>query len=66
MKGPVYKFASLDDQGLEKLKAMEEAYGAVVLAVEPRPSFAHLSEEQVRRLQALEQELGAILIAYQE
>jgi hypothetical protein len=59
------KIANLDDAGLEKLQRMEEAYGTLILALEPHYPLAELSEEQVNTLSQLEEELGVVLIAYQ-
>jgi predicted DNA-binding transcriptional regulator len=58
------RIANLDEDGLKKLRQMEEAWGTVILALEPHHPLAELSVEQVQKLKALEQELGVVLIAY--
>lgn len=60
------KIANLDEASLGKLRAMEQAWGTVILALEPYHPLAELTEEQLQKLQALEQELGVVLIAYQD
>jgi hypothetical protein len=59
------KYAQLDESGLQKVLAMEEATGSVVLVVEKIHPLAKLSEMQVKKIQDLEKELGVILLAYQ-
>jgi hypothetical protein len=65
MATPRMKIARLDEVSLNKLKQMEEALGAVIVAFETSYPLAELSDEQVNKLQQLEQELGVTLIAYQ-
>ncbi len=65
MTTPRMKIANLDDASLEKLKRMEDAFGSLILALEPQHPLADLSEDQVQKLQILEKELGVTLIAYQ-
>lgn len=59
------KIANLDEDGIKKLRQMEETFGTLIVALEPHVPLAELSEDQVQRLQALEQDLGVVLIAYQ-
>lgn len=58
------KIANLDDTSLERVQQMEEAYGTLILALEPHYPLAELSQEQVNKLRELEDELGVVLIAY--
>ena len=59
------KIADLDESSLKRLRQMEEAYGTLILALEPHYSLADLSDDKVKMLQQLEEELGVVLIAYQ-
>ncbi len=65
MPTPQLKIANLDEASLARLKQMEEAFGAPIIALEPYHPLAELTDDQVKKLQALERELGVILIAYQ-
>ena len=58
------KFADLDDASLDRLRIMEQAYDAVILAVEPVRPVAQLTEPALDKIKRLEGELGIILIAY--
>ncbi len=58
------KYAQLDDAGLQKVQALEQQTGALILVMERVHPLANLNEEQIKKIQALEQELGVILIAY--
>lgn len=64
MPTPRMRIANLDDASLEKLRNMEEAMGATILALEPVYPVAQLTSEQLEVLQQLEKELGVVLIAY--
>ena len=59
------KIASLDEEGIKRIRQMEEAMGSLIVALEPHYPLAELEEEQVGKLQELEKELGVVLIAYQ-
>ena len=54
-----------DPQHLEKIRALEQELGIVLLALEPRFYPATLSKEQQERLRALERELSVVLVAYE-
>ena len=54
----------LDQERLQKLKALEQELGAWVVAVEPQATVAELPPDKLKRLQQAEQELGVILLAY--
>lgn len=63
-EAPRMKIADLDDQSLQKIRALEEEVGACVLALEPRVKLMDLSEEQLESLKSAEEELGVVLMAY--
>jgi hypothetical protein len=58
------KYPQLSGQQLERLRALENELGKVVVAVQPQSSIAELSPKDLNRLQQAEQELGMILLAY--
>ncbi len=58
------KLANLDEASLNRLRQMEEAYGTLILALEPHHALAELSSEQINQLRNLEEALGVLLIAY--
>jgi hypothetical protein len=58
------KIANLDEASLNRLRQMEEAYGTLILALEPHHPLAELSSEQINQLRNLEEDLGVVLIAY--
>lgn len=58
------KIANLDETSLDKIHQMEEAYGTLIIALEPHFPLAELSEDQLTMLNRLEEELGVVLIAY--
>jgi len=60
------KIANLDEEGIERIRQMEDAMDSLIVALEPHYPLAELSAEQVSRLQDLENELGVVLIAYQD
>ena len=65
MPTPRMRIANLDEASLNKLRTLEEAMGATILALEPIYPVAQLTPEQLEILQKLEKELGIVLIAYQ-
>ena len=66
MPTPRVRIAKLDDETLDKIKAMEEEFGHSIVALEPYYPAAKLTDAQVSQLKALEQELGVVLLAYQK
>lgn len=60
------KIADLDEEGIERIRSMEEAMDTLIVALEPHYPLAELSEEQVVQLQSLEKELGVVLVAYKD
>jgi hypothetical protein len=58
------KIANLDEEGIKRVQQMEEAMGALIVALEPHFPLAELSDEQVKKLQEIEKELEVVLIAY--
>lgn len=67
MVTPGTKFASLNNEQMAQLQALEEELGVSLLAFEiDRTRLAKLNEEQLARLHASEEKLGVILVAYQQ
>lgn len=64
MSTPTLVPAKLDAQSLERVRAMEQELGSLIIAYQAETPFSHLSEEQLRTLRELEQELGVVLLAY--
>lgn len=63
---PHFKFATLNDDRLNKLRVLEKQLGVVILALEPDThKVAALTDEQLTALQDLEAELGTVLVALQ-
>jgi hypothetical protein len=60
------KIANLDEEGIKRIRQMEEAMGTLIIALEPYFPMANLNDEQLRKLRDLEKELGVVLIAYQQ
>ncbi len=58
------KIANLDETSLKRLRQMEEAYGTLILALEPHHPLAELSSEQINQLRNLEESLDVVLLAY--
>jgi hypothetical protein len=61
-----FKFATLDEENLKRIKDYEQEMDAYILALEPRVDLAELGDDDVAKLRALEEELGVVLIAYKE
>jgi hypothetical protein len=64
MLPPTVRPATLDEDGLERLRKLEQELGSVIVAYQADSPFAPLSEDQLQRLKALEQELGVVLLAF--
>jgi len=61
------KFASLNDDQLAEVKALEEEFGVGLLALQPATlKLAELTPEQIEKLSAVEDKLGVMLVAYTE
>ena len=58
--------AQVSNKDLDKIRALEEEIGKVVLAVEPQPQYASLSDEQLDRLRKIEAEMGVVMVAFKE
>ncbi len=58
------KYAQLDESGMQRIQALEQQTGAVVLVMEKVHPLANLTDAQIMKIQELERELGVILIAY--
>jgi len=62
---PGVKFATLNEEQLKILQALEKELGVYLLALVPETlRLASLTPEQVARLQEAEEKLGVMLIAY--
>jgi len=61
---PRMRFADLDNEGLDKVQALERELGACVVALERQVELLDLDEEELEKLQDAEQELGVVLMAY--
>jgi hypothetical protein len=62
---PRMEFADLDEQGVKKVRALEDEIGGCVVALQRRISLRDLSEEDLERLQSAEEDLGVVLMAYE-
>lgn len=62
---PGVKFATLNEEQLQTLQALEKELGVYLLALVPETlRLASLTPEQVARVQEVEEKLGVMLIAY--
>lgn len=60
----LYPMASLEDEKLNAIKALEKEIGGPVLALaELDTKSAQLGNEKLKKLQDLEKELGVVLVA---
>jgi hypothetical protein len=66
MDAPNLQVASLSPDQLEKLNALEQKLGTILVAYEQKYRFADLTDEQVALLQQAEREMGVTLLAYEE
>lgn len=66
MTNPTVRFARLDREKMETVRALEESLGKVIVAFEPVVRLAELSPEEMARLKQAEEELGVVLVAYEE
>lgn len=58
------KIADIGDSGKAKIKELETALDAHIMAFEPGLSLANLSEAQKKAVANAEEELGVILLVY--
>lgn len=56
--------AALDQEKLDRLRALESKLGVTVVALEPDPPYASLTDDQMKELQSAEKVLGTVLVAY--
>jgi hypothetical protein len=59
------KVASLSDEDVARLRAMEKATGTHIMAFEPGLKIASLSDENVERIRELEAQLDATLLVFE-
>ena len=62
---PRMEFADLDQEGMKKVRALEEDIGGCVVALQRRISLRDLSPEELKKLQSAEEDLGVVLMAYE-
>ena len=60
------KIATLTDDEVTKIRALEALTGKHIMAFESGPPFADLSEEHLAQVQALEEELEVLLLVYEK
>ena len=56
--------ASLDNQKVEQIRALEQKIGTCIVAYERKGRLAALTPEQIKELKSAETNLGVILLAY--
>jgi hypothetical protein len=59
------EFADLNEDQMEKVRALEEDIGGCVVALQRRISLRDLSSEELKKLQETEEDLGVVLMAYE-
>lgn len=64
-EAPRMEFADLDEEGMNKVRALEQDIGGCVVALQRRINLRDLSEEELEKLQSAEEELGVVLMAYE-
>ena len=62
---PRMEFADLNEDQMEKVRALEQNIGGCVVALKRRVSLRDLSSEELERLQEAEKDLGVVLMAYE-
>ena len=60
------KIATLDEDAIAKINALEEELGKHIMAFEPGVTLAYLSPEEVQKVAALESEAGVMLLVYEK
>ena len=60
------KIATLDEEGIDKIRKMEESMDTLIVALEPHYPLAELKDDQIDKLQELENQLDVVLIAYRD
>jgi hypothetical protein len=59
------EFADLDEEAMNRVRALEQDIGGCVVALQRRISLRDLSNEDLKKLQAAEEDLGVVLMAYE-
>jgi len=62
---PRMEFADLDEQGMKKVRSLEEDIGGCVVALQRRISLRDLGPDELEKLQSAEEELGVVMMAYE-
>ena len=61
-----YAVAQLDQERLQKLRALEQETGKCIVALQKRYDLADLSDPALQKIRKAEQALGVVLLAYEE
>ncbi|MCA9875091.1 MAG: hypothetical protein H6659_08860 [Ardenticatenaceae bacterium] len=59
------KIAPLDDDGVQKLRTLEDDLGKHIMAFIPGLEIANLTQDQLAQVRALEDELQVTLLVYE-
>ena len=59
------KIAKLDQEGVSRIREMEQEMGVHIMALEPGVKFTTLAPKQLSEVEALEKELGVVLLVYE-
>lgn len=57
-------YAKIDNKTLDKIKALENELGVVLLAYEKTPVYAKIKDSDINKLKEVEKSMGVTLIAY--
>jgi hypothetical protein len=60
------KIAHLDEDGVERVRALEADLNRHIMAFEPGLTIANLSDEQLAQIRQLEEDLGVTLLVYED
>jgi hypothetical protein len=60
------KLAKLSEEELQRIHALEQELGKILVAYDPHHTLATLSAEELKKLQAVEEELGVVLLAFHQ
>ncbi len=59
------KIAPLDEEGIHRIRALEDALGKHIMAFVSGLEIANLTEAQLAQVRAAEKELGVTLLVYE-
>ena len=60
------KIAELDDDGITKIKQLEQSLNTHIMAYQTGLKIANLTERQMAKIKAVEEELDVILLVFDE